>query len=89
MITAIFTGTEFRRIGDNTSIKVNVRIVSATNADLQEGCRTGEFREDLYYRLNVLNIHLPPLRERPEDIALLAAHFIKLQNEKFATQIKV
>jgi len=79
---------EFRRIGDNASIKVNVRIVSATNADLQEGCRTGEFREDLYYRLNVLNIHLPPLRERPEDIALLAAHFIKLQNEKFETQIK-
>lgn len=79
---------EFRRIGDNTSIKVNVRIVSATNADLLEGCRTGEFREDLYYRLNVLNIHLPPLRERPEDIALLATHFIKLQNEKFATQIK-
>jgi DNA-binding NtrC family response regulator len=79
---------EFRRIGDNTSIKVNVRIVSATNADLQEGCRTGEFREDLYYRLNVLNIHLPPLCERPEDIALLAAHFIKLQNEKFGTQIK-
>ncbi len=79
---------EFRRIGDNASIKVNVRVVSATNADLQEGCRTGEFREDLYYRLNVLNIHLPPLRERPEDIALLAAHFIKLQNKKFATQIK-
>lgn len=79
---------EFRRIGDNASIKVNVRIVSATNADLQEGCRTGEFREDLYYRLNVLNIHLPPLRERPQDIALLAAHFIKLQNKEFATQIK-
>ncbi len=79
---------EFRRIGDNASIKVNVRIVSATNADLQEGCRTGEFREDLYYRLNVLNIHLPPLRERPQDIALLAAHFINLQNKEFATQIK-
>ena len=79
---------EFRRIGDNTSIKVNVRIVSATNADLQEGCRTGEFREDLYYRLNVLNIHLPPLRERRQDIALLAANFIKQQNEKFDTRIK-
>ena len=79
---------EFRRIGDNTSIKVNVRIVSATNADLQEGCRSGEFREDLYYRLNVFNIHLSPLRERRQDIALLAAHFIKLQNEKFGTQIK-
>jgi DNA-binding NtrC family response regulator len=79
---------EFRRLGDNTSIKVDVRVVSATNADLQEGCRTGEFREDLYYRLNVFNIHLPPLRERPEDIALLAAHFIKLQNQKFATQVK-
>ncbi len=79
---------EFRRIGDNTSIKVNVRIVSATNADLREGCRTGEFREDLYYRLDVLNIHLPPLRERPEDIALLAAHFIKLQNENFNTKTK-
>jgi DNA-binding NtrC family response regulator len=79
---------EFRRIGDNTSIKVNVRIISATNSDLEKGCQTGEFREDLYYRLNVVNIHLPSLRERPEDIPLLAAHFIQLQNEKFGTHVK-
>jgi DNA-binding NtrC family response regulator len=79
---------EFRRIGDTASIKVNVRIISATNADLEKGCQTGEFREDLYYRLNVVNIHLPPLRERPVDIPLLAAHFIKQQNEKFGMHVK-
>jgi DNA-binding NtrC family response regulator len=79
---------EFRRIGDTASIKVNVRIISATNADLEKGCQTGEFREDLYYRLNVVNIHLPPLRERPVDMPLLAAHFIKQQNEKFGMHVK-
>ncbi|MEZ4599895.1 MAG: sigma-54 dependent transcriptional regulator [Syntrophotaleaceae bacterium] len=79
---------EFRRIGDNASIKVNVRIISATNADLEKGCKTGEFREDLFYRLNVVNIHMPPLRERRDDILLLAAHFIREQNQQFGTQVK-
>ncbi len=79
---------EFNRVGDTTPTRVNVRIISATNADLTEAVRRGDFREDLYYRLNVMNIHIPPLRERPEDIPLLTAHFIKEQNAKFGTGIR-
>ncbi|CAG0966887.1 sigma-54 dependent transcriptional regulator [Geobacter sp.] len=79
---------EFHRIGDTNPTKVDVRIISATNADLKEGVKSGSFREDLYYRLNVVNLHLPPLRERKGDIPLLAAHFIALQNKKFVTAIK-
>lgn len=79
---------EFRRVGETASTKVDVRVISATNADLKEGVRTGSFREDLYYRLNVVNLHLPPLRERVEDIPLLSAHFIHLQNKKFGTDVK-
>ena len=79
---------EFHRIGDTNPTKVDVRIISATNADLKEAVKSGAFREDLYYRLNVVNLHLPPLRERKEDIPLLAAHFIILQNRKFGTAIK-
>ena len=79
---------EFLRIGDTTPTKVDVRIISATNADLKEAVKSGAFREDLYDRLNVVNIHLPPLRERRDDIPLLAAHFITLQNRKFDTALK-
>jgi len=79
---------EFRRVGDTTPTRVDVRIISATNADLKEGVRTGAFREDLYYRLNVVNLHLPPLRDRIDDIPLLSAHFIHLQNQKFGTAVK-
>ncbi|MBI1920802.1 MAG: sigma-54-dependent Fis family transcriptional regulator [Geobacter sp.] len=79
---------EFHRIGDTTPVKVDVRILSATNADLKGGVKGGSFREDLYYRLNVVNIHMPPLRERREDIPLLAVHFIAVQNSKFGTRIK-
>jgi len=79
---------EFNRLGESTPTRVDVRILSATNADLKQAVRSGAFREDLYYRLNVVNIHLPPLRERVEDIPLLAAHFINLQNQKFGTQVK-
>ncbi|AJF05572.1 sigma-54-dependent transcriptional regulator [Geoalkalibacter subterraneus] len=79
---------EFRRIGDTHTTKVDVRILSATNADLREAVKAGTFREDLYYRLNVVNIHLPPLRERKPDIALLADHFIREQNERFGTRVK-
>lgn len=79
---------EFRRVGDTNPTRVDVRIISATNADLKEGVRTGVFREDLYYRLNVVNLHLPPLRDRIDDIPLLAAHFIHLQNQKFGTAVK-
>ena len=79
---------EFLRIGETRPTKVDVRIISATNSDLMAEVRSGTFREDLYYRLNVVNLHLPPLRERREDISLLAAHFIRQQNEKFGTRIQ-
>jgi DNA-binding NtrC family response regulator len=78
----------FNRLGDPTPTKVDVRILSATNSDLKIAVKAGEFREDLYYRLNVVNIHLPPLRERRDDIPLLAAHFISQQNTKFGTKIQ-
>jgi len=69
---------EIERVGSNETIKLNVRIVAATNHDLEQQVRDGEFREDLYYRLHVVTIHLPPLRERPSDIPLLAAHFLRM-----------
>ncbi|MBE0596559.1 MAG: sigma-54-dependent Fis family transcriptional regulator [Desulfuromonadales bacterium] len=79
---------EFLRVGETRPTKVDVRILSATNSDLQAAVKNGSFREDLYYRLNVVNLHLPPLRQRREDIPLLAAHFIRQQNEKFGTRIQ-
>lgn len=79
---------EFLRIGETKPTKVDVRLLSATNCDLKQAVKNGQFREDLYYRLNVVNIHLPPLRERVEDIPQLAVYFIKLQNEKFGTRVK-
>ena len=79
---------EFRRIGDTQPTRVDVRLISATNSDLSREVEQGEFREDLFYRLNVINLHLPPLRERRADIPLLAAHFIEAQNTKFNTSIK-
>ncbi|MCM2265763.1 MAG: sigma-54 dependent transcriptional regulator [Desulfuromonadales bacterium] len=68
---------EFERVGGSKPIKVDVRIVAATNKNLEEQVKIGRFREDLYYRLNVVNIHLPPLRERREDIEPLARHFLQ------------
>jgi len=68
---------EVERVGATSRTKLDVRVISATNADLEERVRREDFREDLYYRLNVIPIHLPPLRERREDIPLLAKHFLK------------
>lgn len=68
---------QLERIGDNRPIRIDVRIIAATNADLAQMVRDGRFREDLYYRLNVIPIFLPPLRERGEDIPLLVRHFVE------------
>jgi len=67
---------EFERIGSNTPIKVDIRVIAATNRDLAEEVDRNRFREDLYYRLNVIHIHMPPLRERKEDIPALVEHFL-------------
>jgi two-component system, NtrC family, response regulator AtoC len=67
---------EFERVGDSHTIKVDVRVIAATNSDLTKLVAQGEFREDLFYRLNVIPVHLPPLRERKDDIPLLVRHFL-------------
>jgi DNA-binding NtrC family response regulator len=67
---------EFQRVGGNQTIKVDVRVIAATNRDLMQMVRDGKFREDLYYRLNVVTVEMPALRERPSDIPLLAAYFL-------------
>jgi two-component system response regulator AtoC len=72
---------EIRRIGESKSIQIDVRIVAATVKDLVKEVNEGRFREDLFYRLNVLPIHIPPLRERKEDIPLLIQHFIGKYNQ--------
>lgn len=79
---------EFERVGGNRTIKVDIRILAASNRDLAEAVRTGTFREDLYYRLNVVNIHLPPLRERREDIPFLVSFFIEKYNQKHGMKVK-
>jgi two-component system, NtrC family, response regulator AtoC len=70
---------EVRAVGDNVPVYVNVRVIAATNEPLEQRIKEGTFREDLYYRLNVISIPLPPLRERREDIALLVAHFLRVK----------
>ncbi len=72
--------SEFKPVGSNTIRKVDVRFLAATNNNLTEKIKRGEFREDLYYRLNVINIHLPPLRDRKEDIPMLVRHFLDKYN---------
>ena len=75
---------EFERLGGSRTVKVDVRLVAATNKNLEEAIRRGEFREDLYYRLNVVSVSVPPLRERKEDIVPLASHFV----DRFARELK-
>lgn len=78
---------EIRPLGSEKSIRVNVRIISATNRDLKTAIQEGKFREDLFYRLNVFPIRIPPLRERKEDIPLLAEHFLQKYSRKIGKKI--
>jgi len=87
-ILRILQEREFERVGGNELIKVNVRVISATNKDLEEEMKNGTFREDLYYRISVFPIKLPALRERKEDIPLLAAHFLKKCNEQEGKEVE-
>lgn len=80
---------EFYRVGGTTPVKTNVRIISATNRDLEKLVEEGKFRRDLYYRLNVVPIRIPRLSERPEDIPVLANHFLGKYGEKFGTSRKI
>jgi two-component system response regulator AtoC len=74
---------QFSRLGARSVVNVDVRVLAATNMDVKEAMRSGRFREDLYYRLNVLSIHIPPLRERTEEIPLLFRHFLVKYSEKY------
>ena len=78
---------EFERVGDNQTIKVDVRIIAATNSDLAAMVQAGTFREDLFYRLNVIPIELPPLRDRREDVPLLVHHFLKKFSSSSSTKV--
>jgi two-component system response regulator AtoC len=80
--------SEFERVGGVRTLRVNVRLVAATNRNLEEAVRDGSFREDLFYRLNVVPVHLPPLRERVEDLPLLIAHFIGRCNERLGKSVQ-
>lgn len=80
---------ELVRVGGEAPIKIDIRIIAATNKDLKKSVADGEFREELFYRLNVVSLELPPLRERKEDIPVLAHHFLKVYNEKFHKNLSV
>jgi DNA-binding NtrC family response regulator len=79
---------EMERVGSSRSRRIDVRMISATNADLQAACRAGQFREDLLFRLNTVEIHLPPLRERREDIPVLALHFLSHYASRYRRQVR-
>lgn len=79
---------EIERVGSNKPIKIDTRIIAATNKNIEKEIEAGRFREDLYYRINVMNIHLPPLRERKDDLPILVNHFIEKFNKKFSRKIR-
>ncbi|MBV8832354.1 MAG: sigma 54-interacting transcriptional regulator [Acidobacteriaceae bacterium] len=82
MLLRVLQEHAFERLGGNTTIRVDIRIIGATNKSLEEAVRARRFRQDLYYRLNVVSLTLPPLRERRDDIPLLARHFLRRAGEK-------
>jgi two-component system response regulator HydG len=79
---------EFKRVGSTDAIRVDVRVIAATHRDLPKLVKSGRFREDLFYRLNVINLQLPPLRDRVEDVALLAHHFLRRYTERLGKKVK-
>lgn len=87
-ILRVIQESELERVGGEVSIPVEFRLITATHKDLEKGVAEGEFREDLFYRLNVVSITLPPLRNRREDIPILVNHFIKVYNEKFKKSLQ-
>ncbi len=87
LLRVLETG-EFERVGSSKTHRVNVRVLSATNADLQQKAEGGEFRQDLLFRLNTVEIHLPPLRERPEDIRPLAEHFLQQHSLRYRRSLE-
>ena len=78
---------EFMKVGDQTKIELDIRIISASNMNLRDATKAGDFREDLYYRLSVVPIHLPPLRERKEDVELLVSHFLKKSSKRIKRRL--
>jgi len=87
LLLRVLQEKEFERLGGTQTLQVDVRLVAATNRDLAEDVRAGRFRSDLYYRLNVFPVHVPPLRERAEDIPPLVAHFAEKYGERFGRKI--
>ena len=88
-ILRVLSSGEFYRIGGTDPVKVDVRIIAATNQNLNDKVKTGAFREDLFHRLNVIRIALPPLRERKEDIPLLATYFLNMYSEELKSEPKI
>jgi two-component system response regulator AtoC len=79
---------EFSRLGGESDIRVDTRVIAATNRNLEQAVAQGTFREDLYYRLNVVTVNLPPLRERKDAIPLLVDHFLRKYNEQYRKELK-
>jgi DNA-binding NtrC family response regulator len=87
LLRVLETG-EFERVGSSQTRRVDVRVLSATNSDLKEESAAGRFRQDLFFRLNTVEIHLPPLRERPEDIPALASHFLSRHAQRYRKELR-
>lgn len=80
---------EIKPVGSNKTVKVDVRVIAATNKEIDEAIQKGLLREDLFYRLNVISIHIPPLQERIDDVPLLANHFLEVFNKQGNRKVKI